>query len=151
MSSLRMSPSEREAFLAEMRVGVISIEAEGRAPLAVPIWYDYEPGGDLWVITERASLKGRLLTAARRFSLCVQSEALPYKYVSVEGEVARIETAEVERDLRPMAHRYLGAEMGDLYVQQTATDATAGGSIVVRMHPRRWAAIDYTKEFSAAG
>ena len=33
---LAMSPAEREAFLAETHVGIVSIAEEGRGPLAVP-------------------------------------------------------------------------------------------------------------------
>ena len=41
-----MTKEEREAFLADLHVGVISIAEEGRGPLTVPIWYSYEPGGE---------------------------------------------------------------------------------------------------------
>ena len=47
--SLAMTKQEREAFLADVHVGVISIEEAGRGPLTVPIWYDYQPGGELWL------------------------------------------------------------------------------------------------------
>jgi general stress protein 26 len=144
---LKMTKEEREAFLADVHVGVISIAAPDRAPLALPIWYDYTPGGDLWVITNRSSQKGRLIEAAGRFSLCAQAEALPYKYVSVEGEVGSIEPSDVERDLRPMARRYLGEELGDLYVVQTTAENESGDSVVIRMRPRRWLTVDYAKQF----
>src|SRR5262245_64678688 len=84
--SLAMNRSEREAFLSGVHVGVISIERAGKAPLAVPIWYDFDPAIGVWVITGKDSEKGRALAAARRFALCAQSEAPPiYRYVSVEG------------------------------------------------------------------
>jgi hypothetical protein len=38
-----MTRAEREAYLADLHVGVISIERAGSAPLTVPIWYDYDP------------------------------------------------------------------------------------------------------------
>ena len=44
--SMKMTAAEREAFLADLHVGVLSIAREGRAPLSAPIWYDYEPGGE---------------------------------------------------------------------------------------------------------
>ena len=47
--SLRMTKAEREEFLAGLHVGIISIAEPGRGPLAVPIWYGYEPGGELWI------------------------------------------------------------------------------------------------------
>ena len=43
--SLAMSEHERQEFLAGVHVGVISIERADGAPLTVPIWYGYEPGG----------------------------------------------------------------------------------------------------------
>ena len=70
---LAMSVEEREKFLAGLHVGVIAIERADGPPLAVPIWYDYRPGGDLWVLTTAESLKGRLLQAAGRFSLAAQA------------------------------------------------------------------------------
>ena len=43
MSNLTMSKDEREAFLADLHVGVFSVVGEGDAPLTAPIWYSYEP------------------------------------------------------------------------------------------------------------
>src|ERR687891_2858918 len=85
--SLTMTKEEREAFLADVHVAVISVAEDGHGPLVVPIWYSYEPGGEVRIITGRASRKGKLLERAGRFSLCVQTETLPYKYVSVEGPI----------------------------------------------------------------
>ena len=145
--SLAMTRSEREAFLAALHVGVISISESGRGPLTVPIWYAYEPGGDLWVLTDRESRKGKLLEVGKRISLCAQSEAPPYQYVSVEGPIVAIEPADRERHTRPMARRYLGAELGDRYVEATTAERDAGDSIVVRVRPARWLSVDYKKQF----
>jgi len=41
-----MTPQEREAFLADVHVGVLAIEEPGRGPLALPVWYVYRDG--LW-------------------------------------------------------------------------------------------------------
>ena len=57
--ALTMTRLEREAFLAGVHVGIISIAEEGRGPLTVPIWYAYTPGGELRLITGRHSRKGR--------------------------------------------------------------------------------------------
>ena len=53
--SLTMTKQEREAFLAGVHVGVISIPEPGRGPLTVPVWYSYDPGGELRVVTGRTS------------------------------------------------------------------------------------------------
>ena len=145
--SLAMTRKEREAFLADVHVGIISIAEPDRAPLAVPIWYGYSPGGELWIVTERGSRKGRLLEQARRFSLCAQTETPPYRYVSVEGPIVSIEQSEIERDERPLAHRYLGRELGDRYIEATGGAAARAGNVVVRMRPQRWLSTDYGKQF----
>jgi nitroimidazol reductase NimA-like FMN-containing flavoprotein (pyridoxamine 5'-phosphate oxidase superfamily) len=112
---LRMSEDERQAFLAGVHIGVISIEREDGPPLSVPIWYGYEPGGNVWVTTGTDSLKSKLLNKAQRFSLCVQTEEAPfYSYVSVDGPVVSVEPTDEDRVGRPMAHRYFGAELGDM-------------------------------------
>ena len=143
--SLQMTKDEREAFLAGVHVGVLSIPEPGRGPLTVPIWYGYEPGGELRVVTGRDSRKGRLLAAATRVSLCAQTEAPPYQYVSVEGPVVHVGPVDRARDVRPMAHRYLGPELGEQYLAGTAEGA--GGEILVRIRPERWLTVDYRKQF----
>ena len=146
--SMAMTKAEREAFLADLHVGVISVEEPGRGPLAVPIWYDYKPGGELWIITDRGSRKGKALEAAGRFSLCAQTETVPYKYVTVEGPIVSVEATDPEREGRPMAHRYLGQEMGDAYLEATSADAARGETVSIRMRPERWLPVDYAKQFS---
>lgn len=139
-----MTTAERERFLADVRVGMISIAEEGRGPLTVPIWYGYTPGGELFVWMEKASRKARLLERAGRFSLCVQSEQRPYRYVSVEGPITAIEPVDLERDARPLAHRYLGIDEGDAYIAGSADSINRGEHIVVRMRPERWLTADYS-------
>lgn len=138
--SLAMSTQEREAFLADLHVGVVSIARADRGPLTVPIWYDYEPGGDIWMITNESSIKGRLLKNVTRITLCAQTEAAPYRYVSVEGEFSI--TALEEGQTLAMAQRYLGEEMGKAYAS-----ASSGGesSIVVRLETQNWLTVDYGK------
>jgi hypothetical protein len=147
--SLAMTRAEREKFLADVHVGVLSISEPGRGPLAVPIWYGYEPGGEIWIVTDRDSRKGRLLAHATRASLCAQSEAPPYKYVSVEGPIISIAPADPERDVRVLARRYLGRELGDQYVAATAAEPGEDASVRVALRPERWLSVDYSKQFSA--
>jgi hypothetical protein len=41
---MALSPEEREKFLSEPRVAAFAVDAgDGRAPLTVPIWYQYAP------------------------------------------------------------------------------------------------------------
>ncbi len=144
--TLAMSPTEREAFLAEVHVGVLSVEDPGHGPLAVPVWYAYESGGTIDVITGGQSRKARRMRVAGRFALCVQTEVPPYRYVSVEGPIVAIEETVRTEERRVLAHRYLGSEIGDLYLAATKDDA--GSSVLFRMAPQRWLTTDFAKQFA---
>jgi PPOX class probable F420-dependent enzyme len=141
--SLAMNRVEREEFLAAQRVGIVSVVEPGHGPLTLPIWYAYEPGGELRFLTGATSHKAALIRQAGRVSLCVQNETPPYQYVSVEGPVT-IAEPDYERDVRPMAYRYLGQQLGDWYLQATAEER-ARGTILVRLKPERWLTADYNK------
>jgi nitroimidazol reductase NimA-like FMN-containing flavoprotein (pyridoxamine 5'-phosphate oxidase superfamily) len=144
--SVTMTVGEREAFLADLHVGVLSVTRAGQGPLTVPIWYSYERGGVVSVITGRRSRKAQLIAEAGRFSLCVQSETAPYKYVSVEGAVTERADVVDPAEARAVAYRYLGKEFGDLYLEATAE--RAGENCVIRMRPESWLGSDFAKEYS---
>jgi nitroimidazol reductase NimA-like FMN-containing flavoprotein (pyridoxamine 5'-phosphate oxidase superfamily) len=139
MADTRMTQTEREAFLAALHVGVLAIPSDG-APLTAPIWYDYAPGGDIWVLTGPNSRKGRLLSEGLKVTMVAQQEELPYAYVSVEGTVTAIEP-QGNGDTQQMAIRYLGEELGKQYAQANA----AGESVRVTIRPDRWLTVDYAK------
>jgi nitroimidazol reductase NimA-like FMN-containing flavoprotein (pyridoxamine 5'-phosphate oxidase superfamily) len=138
-----MSISDREAFLAEVHIAVMSVPEAGRGPLTVPVWYAYNPGGDVRIWTSGSSRKVRLLRQTDRFSLCVQQETRPYKYVSVEGPVVAIEPIDLERDLRPIVYRYLGGDEAAQYIERLGGRAAGTGDVVIRMRPERWLSEDY--------
>lgn len=135
-----MTQQERQDFLADLHVGVLSLSDDSRGPLTVPIWYDYDPGGELWFLTGPDSRKGKLLEVGVHLSLVAQSEDPPYKYVSVEGPITSIDEANKD-DLLAMAVRYLGPEAGKQYAENSET----GGGVIVRVKPERWLSVDYAK------
>ena len=135
-----MTEMEKQQFLADLHVGVLSLNDDTKGPLTAPIWYDYEPGGELWFIISPNSLKGKLLEMGVRLSLVAQSEKPPYKYVSIEGPVVSIDESN-EADLLAMAVRYLGEDGGKQY----AENSNASGGIIVRVKPERWLSVDYGK------
>jgi hypothetical protein len=141
-----MTPAEREAFLAQPRVAILSIAEAGRGPLAVPVWYLYEPGGDVRVWTAGNSRKARLLLLAGRASLVVQNPQPPYQYVSVEGPITGMEPVQFERDLRPLAQRYLGAEAGERYLAHLGGPSAGSGDLLVHLSPEHWLAQNVTLE-----
>jgi PPOX class probable F420-dependent enzyme len=132
---MSMSPSEREAFLAEARVGVLAIAGDdGSGPLAVPIWYSYRPGGVVNLTTGPGTRKARAIAAAGRFSLCVQDEQPPYRYVTVEGPAVIEPASRAER--LGIAQRYLGPEQGEAFVGED--QGSGADSVVIRMTPEHW-------------
>ena len=142
MADQKMTETERQEFLAGLHVGVLGIERADGPPLLLPVWYSYEPGGDVEVLTSASSLKGRLAAAAGRASLCAQQEELPYKYVSVEGSVTIDELGSDSHDVvEPMAIRYLGDEIGRAY----AANSDVSDEIRIRITPDRWFSVDYSK------
>ena len=139
----KMSKDEREQFLADVHVGVFTVADDGRGPLAVPVWYLYEAGGEIAIWTGKDSRKARLLEMAGRFSFCVQEEKPPYKYVSVEGPLTAVEPATIEGLVRPLATRYLGPEEAEAYLQELGAEGVAG-DIMIRMKPERWYSLDFS-------
>jgi len=138
--SVIMSSAERETFLAEVHVGVLTVAAgPGRGPLATPVWYSYQPGGLVTVTTGGGSGKARAIAAAGRFTLCAQDEAPPYKYVTVEGP-AVIEPADLA-ERTAIARRYLGTEGGDAFI---AANGDAD-NVMIRMTPEHWQTADFGK------
>jgi len=144
--STYMTRAQREEFLAGVHVGVISVSIEATKSLPLPIWYSYEPGGDVAIFTGPDSVKGRAIEANGWFSLCAQQEEPPYKYVVVEGPVTSVEECDQET-VRAMACRYLGEEAGDDYAETMAADGFA--SKLYKMTPQRWYTADYSDDIGA--
>ncbi|MEV5874267.1 pyridoxamine 5'-phosphate oxidase family protein [Streptomyces sp. NPDC052101] len=137
---MALSREEREAFLAEAHVAALAVDAgPGRAPLAVPIWYWYVPGGDVWIMTGRESRKYDLISAAGRFTLMIDRLEPTIRYVSVEGPVVSTAPATIE-GLREISARYLPAEKVDGYVDFAWKNH--GEQVVVHMRPERWVSSD---------
>lgn len=135
-----LSVEERQSFLAEPHVAALAVaDGVGRGPLTLPIWYQYTPGGEPWVLTEARSRKVRLIEAAGRFSLMVERVMPTNRYVSVEGPVARIEPGTDEL-LREIAERYLPPDEANGYIE--FANAELGEQVAVYLHPERWLTAD---------
>ncbi|MFJ6074412.1 pyridoxamine 5'-phosphate oxidase family protein [Streptomyces sp. NPDC093065] len=137
---MALTREERETFLAEPHIAALAVDAgAGRAPLTVPIWYQYAPGGEAWIMTGLDSRKNRLIGEAGRFSLMVDRLEPTIRYVSVEGPAVGT-VAATEEHLRELAARYLPAEKVDGYV--AFASGNHGEQVVVRMRPERWVSSD---------
>jgi uncharacterized protein len=146
--SMTFDRRAREQYLMDVHVGVLTVElrANGGGTLSVPIWYDYSPEVGVSIITSRTSRKAAAIETAGRFGLVAQTEEIPYRFVSVEGPVVEVRPCELDRDLLPMAVRYLGPELGRRYADGWA--AASGDDHVFVMRPERWHASDLTADFA---
>jgi PPOX class probable F420-dependent enzyme len=142
--STAMTVPEREDFLAEVRVAVVSVAQDnGRAPLAVPLWYGYQPGGEITLITARNSRKAELIRAAGRISLCVQATERPYRYVTVEGPVTAIQESVTAEERQAFAERYLGPEGAVEYVRSSV--GRTEDMMLFWIRPDHWLTVDQGK------
>ena len=134
-----MAAADREAFLAEPHIGVLTIaRADGQPPLASPIWYELADGV-VTINVGRGSEKARLATAAGAASLTVQTEQLPYRFVTVGGALSVGPADEDTR--RRIATRYLPAGTVDGYL---ATGDVAD-MVTLRLTPATWHSNDFSR------
>jgi hypothetical protein len=142
---MALSREEREEFLAEPHIGALSVvERPDQAPLTVPIWYQYEPGGELWIATGPDARKTQAIRAAGHFGLMVERSAPTARYVSVRGPVVRIEPGSLERS-RELARRYIPAARLEEYLEFERTQI--GAQVIVHMRPERWLSSDLGPEW----
>ena len=137
---MALSQDEREQFLAESRVAALSVNAgDTRGPLTVPIWYQYVPGDEPWILTGSGSRKARLIEATGYFSLMVEREEPTVRYVAVDGAVGRIEPG-TDAQLEEMTRRYLSGEAADRYLEFARQEL--GEHVAIYMQPQHWLAAD---------
>jgi len=141
--ALYMTREEREEFLADVHIGVLAINEEGMGPSAAPIWYLYEPGGEIEFSMSGSSRKARLLQVGSRVSLVAQRETTPPGYVSVEGVVTSIGERSTPEFLERLYGRYLDETEAKRRV--ASRGETEIESVILRVRPERWRTTDYSK------
>ena len=135
-----LSARDRESFLAEPHVAALSVaDGPARGPLTVPIWYQYAPGGEAWVLTDAGSRKARLIETAGRFTLMVERVMPTHRYVSVEGPVTRTIPG-TDALLQEIAARYLPPDKVPAYVEFVKADL--GEQVAIYLRPQRWLTAD---------
>jgi PPOX class probable F420-dependent enzyme len=136
-----LTEAERERFLSEKHIGVLSVAAgDGRPPASVPIWYDYTPDGNIRISTGASRRKAKLIERARVVTLVVQREELPYQYVVVEGTVVDTTTPTPLEVREAIAIRYLGEDGGREFVRSMGDY----DSVLFTIRPDRWFTADFS-------
>jgi uncharacterized protein len=145
----QMTEQERQKFLAEPHVGVLSVVSDSnRPPLTTPVWYSYQPGGNIsfFIGTQgRKARKTRLIEKARVLSLAVQREEFPYRYVTVEGTVVRIDRPPSAEQMLAVARRYLPEEAARGFVE-TELETPSAELVLFTVRPDRWLTADFSEE-----
>lgn len=126
---MSLSRADAQALLAQPHVAVIAVEEAGRPPLAVPLWYSYEPGGDA------------CMRAARACTLVVDEVQPRTRYVSVACDLVD-ERPATPADGRAMAERYLPPEAVEAYLAFAGQNI--GAEVVLTLRPTRWRSADLT-------
>lgn len=136
---LSLTEAERDRFLQDVRVGVVTVNGDdGRAPLASPVWYAYDPGAGIRFVTAASSAKARRLRARPNATFLVQDEQSPQRYVAVSGP-ASLREVPSESSRRRIAARYLPAAMVDGFIAATPAEDL----VEVTIRPERWTSLDF--------
>jgi nitroimidazol reductase NimA-like FMN-containing flavoprotein (pyridoxamine 5'-phosphate oxidase superfamily) len=147
-----LTQPEREEFLAEARPATVSVEADdGRPPLTVPVWYAYEPGGNLSFFTGTGGRRARkieLIDRSGAVSMCVQHPEWPYKYVTVEGTVVSADRPPSADQMLAVARRYLPEDAAHGFVAGELGRADSK-LVLYTVRPDRWISFDFSEDAAA--
>jgi hypothetical protein len=146
-----MPEDERQAFLAGIHVGIFSLAQDSQAPLSLPAWYAFNPGEDLRILLPPRDPRTPLLKSLPRASLCAQDEMPPYRYVSVEGPVVAVVSADRDKDYWPLILRYLPEMWAQGYLRYTwpENQDLSHEMLLAHLRPEVWRAVNYYKDYVA--
>jgi PPOX class probable F420-dependent enzyme len=129
-----MSVAERDAFLAQARIGMLATLDTAGAPLAIPIWYDWD-GERARMFTSGNSPKVTRLRRDGRVCLTVaEPVGVPEAWVAIEG-VATIEAGTGFALAQRLAPRYYSPEQAARTLD--AWGRTAHDWVTIVLEPRR--------------
>lgn len=145
----QMTEKERQEFLAEPRVAVLSVASDDdRPPLTVPLWYGYQPGGNVSFFTGTQGRKARKTTLIQKagvLSLSVQREEFPYRYVTVEGTVIQTDRPPSAEQMLAIVRRYLPEEQARWFVE-AELECPSSELVLFTIRPDRWLTADFTDD-----
>ncbi|WP_020392770.1 hypothetical protein [Kribbella catacumbae] len=144
----KMTEQQREEFLADTHVAVLSVAGEpGRPPTSVPTFYAYSPGGEITMFTGTQRRKPKRIEQIKNagvVSLVVQREEMPPAYVTVEAELVEVGKPTDEQMLA-IARRYMPEEHAQGYVQSELGDPD-NIVLLFTFRPTRWLTSDTSQD-----
>ncbi len=144
-----LTTDEQQDFLAQTHVGVLSVESDGdRPPHTNPVWYAYEPSGNITFFTGTQGQKAhktRLLERAGKLSFCVQQTQFPFKYVTAECTVVDANRTPTVDEVIAIVGRYLPEDMARGFAQAEVSNP-AGTFVLFTARPDRWLSFSFGDE-----
>ncbi|SDI02454.1 hypothetical protein [Agrococcus jejuensis] len=137
---MALDETARQHLLAQPLTPILAIERPGHPPIAVPVWHQYSPGGDAWILVGDDSEKARLLREAGSATLVVQEVQPRTHYASAACEVVEEHPA-TDAERRELAERYLPGAAVEQYLEVAAE---FGPEVVFLLRPVAWRAADLT-------
>ncbi|KOX26907.1 hypothetical protein ADK67_15515 [Saccharothrix sp. NRRL B-16348] len=134
-----MTEAERDEFFGQPHVAVLGVAAADRPPLTVPVFYAYRDGlVTFFTGTQgRTARKTRLLERAGAFSLNVQQATYPYKYVTAECVLERVDRPPSVDDVCAVASRYMPEDAARAFAEAEIAHP-AGTFVLFAGRPVRW-------------
>jgi hypothetical protein len=139
-----MTEGERQGFLAGRHVA----RGDGRPPHSTPVWYAYDPGGNISFFTGtqgRRSRKAELVREAGVLSFVVQREEFPYAYVTIEGTVVGEDSPPSAEQVLAVVRRYLPEEQAQPFVDSELRQPLPK-FVLFTIRPDRWLSFDFSDE-----
>ena len=127
-----MDQAERDTFLAQPQVAVLSTLSKDGRIHSVPVWYLYA-GGLFRILTARGSAKHRNIERTRRASLCIDQRDGAFRYVTAEGPVAVTDPVIFDERLALHTH-YRGEEQARRIVAKGGHEEM----VMLVLTPERW-------------
>ncbi len=130
-----MREAEAWAFLAAdpPHTGKLATTRLDGRPHVAPIWFALD-GDTIVFTTDAESLKGRTVRRDPRVALCVDDEAPPFSFVTVEGVVEISEEPDALRHWATViGGRYMGPERAEAYGARNGV----AGELLCRIRPTK--------------
>ncbi len=135
-----MTEQERDRFLGEPHVAFLDDPDGTRFTNTAPLFYDYEPGQTLSLLTwnrDRTARSGPTTALDGIVSLTVWREECPRNYVAVEGRVVRRSERPSAEEVFSIARRYSddveARSFTEMVLECPDTDL-----VVFTVQPERW-------------
>lgn len=132
----RLSRDQCLAFLrAPVRPALLATTRADGGPHVAPVWYDVDDDDTILFNTGADTVKGKAIRRTGKVALCVQDEAPPFSFVSVEGDATVIDDLDQVRAWAArIGGRYMGADRADEFGARNGVP----GELLVRVTPRRF-------------